>query len=382
MTAHAKLSPSSSSRWLKCTAAPDMEFAYESKTSDYAQEGIEAHDLLERAVKSKTRPSDLEPEHHAAKDVDLAFDYVSERLSDPSWIVFSETQVKLTEDCWGTADLILFKGGYLEVVDYKHGKGIVVEVPCDQLNIYGAAAIRSMSFLLDEPIQFIKTTVVQPRAEHPEGPIRHITKNVDDLMDEIKDIETVIEFIKEGKTCYAPGDDTCRFCRASGNCSAQAEAALMKAHSYFTPTGMVATPNKDKAQVLSNEEKLAIIESAKFITTFLTAIEVSIRDALLAGEEIPGAKVVAGRSIRKWGLDEEEIIKTLKEDCKLKLSEFAPPKLLGPASVEKLIDVKKRGGKKKMEALQSLIVKPEGKPIVVSDTDPRPSIAPHFKPLN
>jgi hypothetical protein len=217
---------------------------------------------------------------------------------------------------------------------------------------------------------------------HPDGPIRSHIYDIKDLMPQEEVITSTIENIESGVVSYSPGEKTCKWCRALPTCAAAGNEALERARAYFTPAGLIHTPDPQTAGALSDDERVAIFEARDFLRTWLTAVETGIQKDLLSGKQVPGLKVVAGTSRRKWGRDEEEIIDTLRGELKLKPSEFMPPKLLGPAPIEKLIDVKKRGGKKKMETLQALIVKPEGKPTVVSETDPRPSIAPHFKPLN
>ena len=48
---HAKLSPSSSHRWLHCTPSVLLEGEFENKTSQAAEEGTAAHALCEHKLK-------------------------------------------------------------------------------------------------------------------------------------------------------------------------------------------------------------------------------------------------------------------------------------------------------------------------------------------
>ncbi|MCK5132088.1 MAG: DUF2800 domain-containing protein [Candidatus Sabulitectum sp.] len=382
---HAKLSPSGGDRWAFCTAAPGEEEKYpEQETSSFAQEGTDAHDLLERSVKSKTRPSELEPDHPACKDVDLMFDMVQPYLDSPRYIVLCEVKVKLCEDVYGTADLVVIDLEKLMIAvwDYKHGRGVLVEVPNIQTEIYLAAAIKTLDYLFPAPMKEAIAGIVQPRAPHPDGPVRQVGYTIEEITGKGEAIICIAAQITAGDVKFCPGEKACKWCLASGNCDAQAEAAIKA--SGFSPIkeGTTAAPVIE-VNSLTVGKRVAIHESRGFITDFLNAVSIGLEKAILAGEEVPGLKVVAGQSRRKFdpAKTEEEIIKVLKEACKLKPAQYSPPKLVTGPQALKLIDVKKRGGKKKMEALLAIIVKPQGKPTVVSEDDARDSIAPHFKPV-
>jgi len=381
--AHAKLSPSAADRWAVCTASPEAEAPYPDTTSEYAQEGTEAHDLLERAVKAKTAPKELEPEHHAVDAVQVAYEYLEGYLNDPTVVVLSETRVDLTEDCWGTADVtVLLPTGELIAFDYKHGRGVVIEADCRQLLIYGVAAWKSFEWMAPASIKKITTVVCQPRAPHADGSTRALTRTLNDAIDEVEErVYGPINKIASNQTEFVPSEKGCKFCKHAGNCPALAEKALEGVRAHFTPTGHLDVEQKENIGALTAEQKAAVMEARPLFKTFLAAIEEDVEKTLAAGGVIPGFKMVAGRSNRCFDkeLDEEQVIAVLRDELKLKQADYAPPKLLGPAPIEKLIDVNKRNGKKKMERLQEIIIKPEGKPTVVPESDKRPAIKPQFE---
>jgi hypothetical protein len=57
---HAKLSPSGAKRWCRCPAAPTRESNYPDTTSDAAQWGTDAHEILEKALLQKYAPKKTE----------------------------------------------------------------------------------------------------------------------------------------------------------------------------------------------------------------------------------------------------------------------------------------------------------------------------------
>ena len=62
------------------------------------------------------------------------------------------------------------KNGVLHVVDYKHGEGLVIEVKNNlQLEYYALGALTTLKY----PCRYVQMTIVQPRAYHPDGSIRH-----------------------------------------------------------------------------------------------------------------------------------------------------------------------------------------------------------------
>lgn len=50
---HAKLSPSSSHRWMECTASPAMEAPFPNVSSEAAEQGTAAHSMGEKKIKKK-----------------------------------------------------------------------------------------------------------------------------------------------------------------------------------------------------------------------------------------------------------------------------------------------------------------------------------------
>lgn len=383
MSTHAKFSPSGADRWAVCTASIEAEQQYEDKSSVYAQAGTDAHDLLERAIKAKTVPSKLEPKHPSAQAVDKCYYHVELYLNDPKYLVLPEAKVRLTEDIYGTADVVIIdlKRGHLEVVDYKNGF-TMVEADCRQLQIYLAAAYKSLSFFFEKPIKTFAATIVQPNGQHPEGPVRTEEYTKEALLDSVERIVESVNDIKRGDTKFCASEKGCKFCKHKANCSELADKALEGVRAMFQPvTGHLEVATVQDAHGLTPEQKSSVLEARGLFKAFLAAIE---EDALVSPP--PGYKVVAGRSNRRFIGTEEEVINFCKATLKLKVSEFTEAKLLGPAKIEKLIDVKARNGKSKLEAFREQVEKPEGKPTVVLESDKRPAMASMFEkvidPLN
>ena len=87
---------------------------------------------------------------------------------------------------------------------------------------------------------------------------------------------------------------------------------------------------------------------------------------LMEGGILPDYKLVAGRSQRKWvdeQVAEESLIQILGDKAHVS-------KLVSPAQAEKLL------GKAKAGEVTDLWHKPDGRPTLAPDSDPRPAVKP------
>jgi hypothetical protein len=107
------------------------------------------------------------------------------------------------------------------------------------------------------------------------------------------------------------------------------------------------------------------LRQKKVIEEWLSSIEKYVIEKLENNETFNGWKLVAGRSNRKWAdeLDAEKKLKRL-----LGVKKAYTKKLLSVAQAEKAL------GKEKTK-IENMIVRPEGKHVLVPEEDARPAIA-------
>lgn len=375
MGEHAKRSPSASSRWLTCTASLEAELGLPDETSEAAEEGTRAHELLERAIKARTDPVILEPDHPAAKDVKKCYDLVAALLDNPEYTVMSEVVVKLSDDCWGTVDLTVLHKNNIWIIDYKHGKGVVVEPDHPQFLIYGKGAMREFGWMLPGPVEEVTRTVVQPRIIHSKGIIRDLVCSGAELEAEYQErVQPTMDALDRGETRFVPSEEACRWCKVKNSpngCDALQKVALAKVQSYFSDNTAILNVHKPSAvKDMTLELISAILDGKKLLNIFLGAVEKRARELSMEGHKIPGYKLVNGKANRVFTKKGAELEEFLIKELKLKKSQIYSQKLLGIPGLEKLIDPTKRGGKKKQELLESIITKPEGKPTLVKDDAP------------
>ena len=342
--AHAKFSASSSKRWLNCTASiAAIEKAPPQTESDFALEGTRAHEIMEHiltairdgginAYTKKMRVElvkqyDLQTVAH----VEEMIDYVISRLKqnpDATLIVERKAPLSIHPDSGGTLDCgLVDEFGVLEVIDYKHGAGVVVEPEeNEQMLSYALSLAEEYDFNFSE----IRLTIVQPRAFHPSGEtIRTWVTDAERLKDFRAQVKLAIENIEEGITEMVAGE-WCRFCPAAVTCPALYQEKLESAAIAFDDLDdepVLPHPND-----LQPEQVAKILKASETLAAWIAQVEKYAFDLLSRGGKIDGFKLVAKQGRRQWSapLDAEKRLKRMIGDLAFETS------LKSPAQIEKL----------------------------------------------
>src|SRR5690606_9183991 len=101
-----------------------------------------------------------------------------------------------------------------------------------------------------------------------------------------------------------PGDDQCRWCKAKATCRALADHCLSAALDGFTET--TAPAPLRNVNDLSDREVGDLLRWAPLIAAWIKALETRARTTIESGGAVPGWKLVAGRSMRRWS-DEDAV---------------------------------------------------------------------------
>ena len=371
---HAKLSSSASKRWLGCPGSVKLSEHYPNGSSIYADEGTIAHGMAEGMI-SKDDKLVQKYEVEAAKFygeypelngtflemkmilqpyVDYVFEeYAAQVHEDGAAQLMTEERVDLTEYIpggFGTSDVVILRQGRLHIIDLKYGKGVSVSAEDNpQLKLYALGTLARFDMLYD--IEDVVMTIYQPRLD-----------NVSTDTIKAKDLYAWgEEVIKPGAQLALSEDapvhagDWCQFCPARYDCKERARDA-MELQKYLGQ------------MVLSPEEIAEILGKIDRLTKFAEDIKDSALAKALDGEEIPGWKVVEGRSIRKYVGSEEEIVRQC-EGAGYDQALLYERKLLTITNMEKLM-----GKKQFAEVLGAYVEKPEGKPTLAPESDKRPAI--------
>lgn len=377
MTAHATLGASNAHRWLVCPGSVEAERDIPNTTSPFAEEGTEAHELAEMAL----RMAHLPPEHVDADDFDryahikshewldlyentemadfvrVYVDYVNQAAKGADLFEIEQrvSYADWVEGGFGTADAVIIKDGVIHVCDLKYGMGVRVDAEDNpQGMLYALGAYAENSWIGD--IHTARISIVQPRLDH----ISEWEISIDALLRWAEWAKQRAEETAEDDAPRVPGEKQCRFCRAKASCQSLSDMTEAVILSEFDDLDNMA-----KANTLSDAQMRVALEAKPLIESWLSAIESLVKGRLSDGGTFGGYKLVEGRSNRRWVNErdaETKLVELLDDKA------FAPRKIISPAQAEKAL------GKKRASDVADLIVKPSGAPTLARETDPRPAL--------
>ena len=360
---HTILSASSSERWLNCPPSARLCENYEDKGSDYAAEGTDAHTLCEFRLKQALGiPVEDTIENLSWYNTEMEecaasyAAYVLELLETAKQtctdsVVMIEQRLDFSrwvQDGFGTADCIVIADGVLNIVDYKHGKGVEVSAEQNpQMMLYALGALEIFDGIYD--IDTVRMTIYQPRKSN----ISAYEMEKGDLLkwaDTELTVKARLAYTGQGE--FHCGE-WCRFCKAKAECRERAEANLALAQYDF-----------QNPALLEDEEISAILIKVDELSAWAADVKEYALQQAVSGKQWPGWKLVEGRSNRKYA--DDAIVAAAVESAGFDPYER---KVLGITAMEKLL-----GKSRFAELLAPYIEKPQGKPTLVPDSDKRPAI--------
>lgn len=371
---HALLGASSAHRWLVCPPLARLEEKVKDRGSSFAEEGTAAHELSElylakrfkllttKAINSRVK---LFKETNSYYDqsmedyVSLYCDLVEERVNQyENASVELEQRVDFTKwvpEGFGTSDVVVLSDKTIEIIDLKYGKGVPVDAYLNpQLMLYALGAVDKYDIIYE--FETVRMTIIQPRLDN----ISTFEIEKEELLywaDNYVAPRAVQAW--EGTGEWKITDDVVKFSKVRAQLRPRAEKNFQLVDKY----------ELKEAPLLTNEEIAEILERAPEIKKWLEHVETyALQKARDEGEEFPGWKVVAGRSNRKV-LDVEGLLMVLEAEG------FEDEDILKPQELKAIGQLEKVVGKKKFAELASeFIIKPEGKPVLVAETDKRPAL--------
>lgn len=370
--AHARLSASSSHRWMMCPPSVMLSEQFVETPSQYAEEGTYLHELCEiklrRCLKdipdevfqrlyTEHRDNDFySDEAEVVTDEYVSFcmetiEAVRASCADP--LILIEHRLDYSEYVpggFGTGDLIIVADGVMEIIDFKGGRGVRVEAEKNsQLMLYALGALLEFDTLYD--VSAIRMTIVQPRLNNvstyeatPEELLRWAKEEVQP--------RALLADRGEGEFCAG---EHCRFCRARYTCRARSEYHMRLAKQDFKAPDL-----------LTDAEIVDILPMAESLNNWVQDLIAYATQQAIDGKTWTGYKLVAGRTQRKFS-SEAEVIQAATLAGYADIYKTA---LLGIGEMEK-----RMGRKAFQDVLGKFVVKPAGAPTLVPESDPRKPIS-------
>ncbi|HWV28252.1 MAG TPA: DUF2800 domain-containing protein [Dyadobacter sp.] len=372
---HAFLGPSAGSIWTNCTPAMWAAKGYKDEGSDAAREGSCAHDLSEIMIKEKlgmitkqkyqfeliriqqSQYYNAEMHEFCKGYMEFVLSYWSKALAmHASPVILIEEKFKLTRwipQGFGKTDVTIVAGEWLFVLDFKYGQGVKVEAKGNvQTRLYALGALDAMRHKY--PLKYVEMAIYQPRM-----------KNIGrDQITAYELWEYAENFIRPqaekawlGMGEYKAGSH-CKFCKAKPRCRTFAQYAL-------TPAGRAEFEDPNN---LSDEELSQIALMVPMLQSYSKDLtEYMLGKAVRENKQWPHMKLVEGRSVRVI-TNEAEAVRRLQEAG---YRDVVNTKIKGLGDLEAIV-----GDMELEKLLAGILIKPAGKPTLVSDTDDRARFAP------
>lgn len=371
---HALLGASSAHRWLVCPPIARLEEVIKDTSSSFAQEGTDAHELAELTLTKRFKLDSAKTVNAKLKKFKASSSYYDQSMEDfvsgycdlveerfnhyPNATIELEQRVDFSRwvpEGFGTSDVVILADNTIEIIDLKYGKGVVVDAYQNpQLMLYALGAVDAYDLIYE--FETVRMTIIQPRLDH----ITTFEIDKEELLYWADNyVAPRATQAWEGIGEWTITDDVVKFSKVRAQLRPRAEKNFALVDKY----------ELKEAPLLENHEIAEILDRAGEIKKWLEHVEnFALQKARDEGEVYPGYKVVAGRSNRKIS-DDEGLLFVLEAEGFDGDELVKPRQLLPIGSLEKIV------GKTTFADLASdYIVKPEGKPVLVPETDKRPAL--------
>jgi hypothetical protein len=392
-TAHSPFGASSAHRWTECPGSVRAQEGLSDKGSPEAQEGTALHAIAAHCLEQGMDAAELVDrvfayeDHGELKNIEIDADQ-AECVQDyldvvRGGLVEAGDEYELLVEqrfhlehlhplFFGTCDAAIVHRVTrypLAVFDLKTGRGHVVDVRDARRNInkqlgyYGLGAIGNRS--VNEPVDLC---IVQPRAYHPDGPVRRTTALAGELHALAE--ELVLAAVNaDFDGALRRSGSWCTFCKAAPTCAELREHAYDRADLVWQDD-IPVVPSFELSASEPDVHKLAkVLAAADVIEVHIAAARALAHDLAERGYDIPGWKLVDRQARRKWK-DDAFTAACLRFDFGLDHKSIFKETLLSPSQAEKKIPAKQKG------LLASLWSKESSGRTLVREDNPRPPALP------
>jgi len=263
-------------------------------------------------------------------------------------------------DVYGTLDYcyIIPSKGLMYIIDWKFGKGIEVFPTSEQLKAYALGKLKNK--VNASKFKKIGIIIGQPRLYSGEHFKKEVTTPTDLCTWLGDDLVPALLNARSKNPKFCASAESCRWCEVKNTCDFRTSYNLEIAQEVFAIHATLPKPDMTKVS-----ELLLKLPNLK---QFMSDMELYATNQLKNGIEVPFYKMVAGRSLRKW--KDQAIFLDWGETQGLDEFSLSEMKVLSPAKAEKKVG----RALSKTKEFQELIIKPEGKPTMVHESDKREAL--------
>lgn len=370
---HARLSCSGAARWKNCAGSVREESAYVDISGAAAIDGTGSHLLLELClldncwdakkfvgevigVNHFDMPNGWLVDEARAERVQMCLDYILRRLrelrtqfphSKVEVLAESKTNAGVIcgrDDWWGTADITIIVTAmdrsidFIEIVDYKDGRGWVHVPNNDQLISYLAGKMGEYTENKNNMIHntgnvgATRIAIVQPKTNPP---VRYEDLEPYEVAEAHRVLSVAAHATDDPNAPLSSGK-WCRWCKHKAICTVESSQSLETIMDLKILNSNVLTiDNEGLSKICSAKEGLmAIFDKA----------EEEMMSRLNRGDQISGYAIGNGKVSKKWVADEKGVASLLKSR-KFTLKEVFIAKLVSPAAAlknSKLTEMQKK----------------------------------------
>lgn len=352
-----KLRPSSLNRNISCKGSATLEAFFEEETSEHAALGILAHEIASSCLKhniscefgkyyetSDGKDSYIKESETCSQEMldylTTYIDYCTNLKAHSAYdkveheVYVEQLGNKGTVDFWSLSKTDTMTGMQIvDIVDLKYGMSKVTANSNLQLLAYalGVGALFDYSEKL-----IYRLTVYQPRINNIDvWELSHLELMVWGEHMKLEGIKAL-----EVNTNYETGDH-CHFCKAKSICPKMEEL-----YNDFLGGGLTFTK---------------VLDDAKIVEEYIKSVRTKVYAQLMAGKEVEGYKLVAGKNKRYYNAESEKLLlDTLGDDAYSK-------NLIGIGELEALV---KKGIVPK-DILGKVLSTKADRPTIAKSTDSR-----------
>lgn len=363
MAYHARLSPSSAHRWMRCPGSVAFAEQFKQQTTGASDEGTLAHERAAQELEARIFgrelqlcevPDDWLPHIHNYVGYCLGLSEDAEWVAVEHRVPIGHLTGEYAPDgalATGTADFITLTYGVLHVCDFKFGKGDLVfasenedgvRLLNPQLAMYASGAMYELGYL---GVEKVVLHVCQPRRDH----IDIVEVSLDGMAEFEELVRKAVDNVRERPHAYYPSPKACRWCPGRAFCSAR--------------KSMVDSMISADFNKLWPHELAEALKQVPNVRQWCDDVEAGAVGLLLRGDKVPGYKLVEGRATRRWRVEAEHELPAVLGDDAWRVE-------------RKLItigDAEARLGKGH-ELIERLTIKPQGAPQLAPESDPRPAL--------